>query len=118
MTSDDSPMTLAEVCEIVFRGTIKPSTLRAEAAKGRLDISRIGKRDFTTLRAVREMQERCLVAHKAPGSGSTKDVGHGSSETARLLSARAALEATVRELRKPSQPTLESNTVRRRTTTL
>lgn len=46
--SDDEPMTLAEACETIFRGHIKPATLRAEAARGRLVIERIGRRDFVT----------------------------------------------------------------------
>lgn len=46
---DEDPITLKEACEMVFRNTVTPATLRAEAGRGRLEISRIGKRDFTTL---------------------------------------------------------------------
>lgn len=65
---DEDPITLKEACELVFRNTVTPATLRAEAGRGRLDISRIGKRDFTTLRSARELFERCRVEREAQGS--------------------------------------------------
>mgnify|MGYP003349861379 CR=1 FL=1 len=39
--TDDDPVTLQEACDIVFRGKVGPTTLRSEAAKGRLRITRI-----------------------------------------------------------------------------
>jgi len=38
---DDEPMTLAEACEVVFRGTIKPATLRAVTARGKMNSIRV-----------------------------------------------------------------------------
>jgi hypothetical protein len=68
---EDEPLTLAEACQLIFRGTISPATLRAEAERGRLVIERIGRRDFVTRRAIREMRKKCEMApeQKAPGSG-------------------------------------------------
>ena len=58
---DDRPITLAEACAL-FGGTFTPSTLRAAAARGRLEIFRIGRRDYTTLHAMREMVRKCRDA--------------------------------------------------------
>ena len=51
---DDDPITLQEACEIVFRGTVSVATLRSEAARGHLDIFRVGRQYFTTINSVRE----------------------------------------------------------------
>lgn len=59
--ADDAPLTLVQACERLFQGQIKPSTLRAEARRGRLVIERIGRRDFVTPRAIREMREKCGI---------------------------------------------------------
>lgn len=68
---DDEPLTLAEACKVIFRNTISPATLRAEAERGRLVIERIGRRDFVTRSAIREMRKKCeqVPAPKAQGSG-------------------------------------------------
>jgi len=103
--SEDDPITLSAACEIVFCGAVKPATLRAEAGRGKLELFRIGKRDFTTLRAVREMVERCRVDRPARGSISTRGASNGASGTDQLLSAQAAASATVRELKNLSKNT-------------
>jgi hypothetical protein len=70
---DDEPLTLKEACDLIFRNAISPATLRAEADRGRLVIERIGRRDFVTRRAIREMRKKCELApaQKAPASGSS-----------------------------------------------
>ena len=70
---DDEPLTLKEACDLIFRNAISPATLRAEADRGRLVIERIGRRDFVTRRAIREMRKKCELAPapKAPASGSS-----------------------------------------------
>ena len=97
--AEDDPVTLKEACEIVFRGAITPSTLRAEAARGRLALKRIGRQDFTTLRDVRAMVDECRVEKPRRGSISTRREKRGLSVTARDSSAQAALEKTLRALR-------------------
>lgn len=95
---DDDPITLKEACEIVFRNTCAVATLRAEADRGRLNISKIGKRYYTTLRSARELYEKCRVDQK--GRDYTlipRDVS-GLYVTVQGSSARAALKA---ELTKP-----------------
>lgn len=88
---DNDPITLKEACEIVFRNTVTPATLRAEAGRGRIEIARIGKRDFTTLRSARELFERCRVEREAQGSISTPSGKLGQSGMVCISSARAAL---------------------------
>lgn len=112
---DDEPMTLAEACCIVFRGAIKPATLRAEAARGNLVIERIGRRDFVTRAAIREMRERCRVQQREPASGTTRSQVSGTSETAQQSAALVAALQSARALRKGSKSTLAKNISRRAT---
>ena len=112
---DDEPMTLAEACEVVFRGTIKPATLRAEAARGNLVIERIGRRDFVTRSALREMRTKCRVQQKEPASGTTAKPGTGLSETERSNVALAAALRSARGLRLNSENTSSKSTSRQAT---
>jgi hypothetical protein len=104
----DDPITLREACRLVFRNQIKIATLRAEAARGHLTMFRIGRKDFTTLRHIREMNERnakCLPAQKVPGSISTRDESSGSSAMDNVSSARGALKEMTKGLKKLSTNT-------------
>ena len=58
-TDDDTPITLAAAVKLWPQAKLTVSTLRAEAARGRLDIFRIGRRDYTTAQAMRDMVDRC-----------------------------------------------------------
>src|ERR1700724_2696253 len=82
--ADDTPLTLAEACERIFHGQIKPSTLRAEARRGRLVIERIGRRDFVTPRAIREMRERCRSPSTSAGKSGTTAARSSSGDYAAL----------------------------------
>lgn len=95
----DEPITLADACALYPRAKLTVSTLRAEAGRGRLDIFRLGRRDYTTADAMREMIRRCRAADRRRVSTSTPDEGNGLSETARASSAQAALRATVTALK-------------------
>lgn len=107
--ADDVPITLAEACTVVFRGKITPATLRAEACRGNLVIERIGRRDFVTLRGIREMREKCRVEQRGHTSGTTTSLGSGMSETDRSNAALAAVAMNVRRLKKPSVNTSAKN---------
>jgi hypothetical protein len=96
---DDAPITLEECCAIVFRDTIRPATLRAESARGRLAIFRIGRRHYTTIRAAREMIESCRAEQSRRDFTSTRQNGYGSSETSQISSGRAALKQTLAALK-------------------
>jgi hypothetical protein len=102
---EDAPITLTEACELAFRNTLTVATLRAEAGRGNLAISKIGRRYYTTLRDVREMVGKCRVEREAQGSISTRSGAPGQSATAANSSARAALRQTVVELKKTSART-------------
>jgi hypothetical protein len=106
------PITLKQACE-EFGGTFTPSTLRAEAGRGRLDIFRLGKRDYTTHKAMLEMVRKCQEDGRRRGSTWTPSVRSGSSETEHVSSARAALSQTVARLKSSSGHTSGRNTNRR-----
>lgn len=58
--SDDTPLRLSVAAALAFSdGGVKASSLRREAANGRLVIWRIAGKDFTTLAAIRDMIELC-----------------------------------------------------------
>lgn len=112
--TDDDPITLKDACEKFFAGAFTIATLRAEHRRGNLEVYRIGKRDFTTLRDLREMQRKCRVAHKAPVSISTHDESSGLSEMDKRSSALAALSQTTKALKSSSPNISAANTNRRR----
>jgi hypothetical protein len=104
--ADDTPITLNEACSLFFRGTITPTTLRKEAQRGRLPIMRIGRTDFVTPAAVREMMKQCLVPPREHASGSTPPSEHGSYGTEeRSSDALAAAKASAQALKKHSGST-------------
>jgi len=95
---DDTPMTLDQACTEIFRGMIKPATLRAESARGRLVIERIGRRDFVTRSGVKEMRRLCQGPRAAPPSSQIRP---GIAEGTRAEAALAAALRSAKELRKP-----------------
>jgi hypothetical protein len=97
--SDDDPIPLRQACGLWPEAKLTLSTLRAEAARGHLDIFRMGKRDYTTPKSMREMVRRCREESRHRGSTSTLDVVNGSSETVQASSAQAALNQTVAALK-------------------
>lgn len=109
---DTDPITLKEACEIVFRRSCTVYTLRAEAARGRLEVAKIGKRYYTTLRSARSLYAKCLEGNPRPASISTLVGDSGSSETVDSSSARAALRQSVAVLKKSSPNISPKNTSR------
>src|SRR5262249_25170836 len=97
---------LRDACELFPRARLTVSTLRAEAARGRLDIFRIGRRDYVTPAALREMVRKCQDAARPRAFTSTDRVDNGLSATARASSALASLRQTVVGLRSNSPHTL------------
>jgi hypothetical protein len=91
--ADDDPIPLADACALFPQARLTVSTLRAEAARGRLKIFRLGRRDYTTRRDMQEMIARCRDADSRHGSTWMRDAANGLSETDRISSARAALLA-------------------------
>jgi hypothetical protein len=83
----DTPLRLCEALEIAFpRGGVNVSALRREAQRGRLFISRIAGKDFTTLNHVREMIEQCRVKPSRPDCGSSPNSATKTVESLTLPS--------------------------------
>lgn len=111
---DDTPITLDEACEVLFRGAIKSATLMAEADRGNLRLEKIGRRFFTTPEAIREMRTRCRVQEKKQGSdsGKTATEESGSSKMDRDTAAQAALKKMLAGLKSGSPNTSQTSTSR------
>lgn len=110
----DDPITLQEACDLAFRGNITVSSLRVEARRGNLEVFRVGRRDFTTLNAIREMRKKCQGARKAPASTLTPVEVNGLSETDRVSFALDALNQTTKALKSDSGNISLANTGQRR----
>ena len=108
MTDDPLALTLKDAAE---RYGFTVATLRAEIARGRLTKYRIGKKDWTTPAAIREMLELCRVEPKAPAFTVTRRAVNTSSETDRA-SLDLAQQVLLR-LRNTSQNTSRLNIVQR-----
>jgi hypothetical protein len=94
--ADDVPITLQAACKLWPDAKLTVSTLRAEAARGRLDIFRIGRRDYTTVADMKRMVEQCRAEDYRRGSISIGSAANGSSVTESVSSAQAALLRTLR----------------------
>lgn len=101
---DDDPITLTEASEVVLRGAVSVSTLRAEIRRGNLSVERIGKNLFTTRAYIRQMRERCRVQQSHPDSISEKmeDSPSGSSATGTATDELAVLKAIAQGLKNGS----------------
>jgi hypothetical protein len=88
--AEDDPITLAVACKLFPHAKFTVSALRAEADRNRLDIFRLGRRDYTTLRSMREMVQ------KAPRRKSARKNEPPATQSA---SALAAANQTVRMLK-------------------
>jgi hypothetical protein len=96
----DDPLRLADAVRYAFpHGGVTVSTLRAEARRGNLVITRLRNADFTTLRHIEGMKEKCRVNPSRPDFGSVQQATTakrlGSSFTvegrSQLVAARALL---------------------------
>ena len=99
MTADDDPIPLSEAVSLWPTAKLTLSTLRAEAARGHLDIFRMGKRDYTTPKSMREMVRKCREEDRRRVSTSTQGGDSGPSGTEQASSAQAALKQTVTALK-------------------
>jgi hypothetical protein len=79
--TDDTLITLKDACEIFFGGRVTVATLKAEHARGNLEMSKIGRSYFTTLAKLKAMDAKCLVEAPARASGSIRSEAHGPSST-------------------------------------
>ena len=114
MSDDEDPITLDDAIKLFPRARLTKSTLRAERDRGNLDIFRLGKRDHTTAKSMREMVRKCQENARRRVSTSTQSGISGSSETAQASSARAALNQTVTALKSGLPRISVANTNRNR----
>src|ERR1700756_5377885 len=93
---DHTLITLKDACDIFFGGKITVATLKAEHARGNLDMSKIGRSYWTTIAKLREMDQKCRVEVQAPGFGSTR-----TAERSRSLTneSAAAQDSALKKLR-------------------
>jgi hypothetical protein len=99
MTDDEDPITLDDAIKLFPGARLTKSTLRAERDRGNLDIFRLGKRDYTTRKSMREMVRTCRENARHRVSTATQSGINGSSETDQASSAQAALKQTVTALK-------------------
>lgn len=121
----DTPLRLDVAAVVAFPDkTMTGRGLRLEANRGRLDISKVAGRYYTTLRAIGDMLRKCR--HEASdldcGSGTndatppaaSRTPPCGSSSTEAINEARDAALTIVSELKEPSPPTSPENRQPRR----
>ncbi|WP_210200201.1 hypothetical protein [Mesorhizobium carmichaelinearum] len=80
----DEPVTLAEACRLFFGGRLSPSALRTEAAKGRLTITQIARKDFVTRRAIEEMMVACRRPVKTESKTDSRTTAATAQEALRI----------------------------------
>jgi hypothetical protein len=126
MLPEDEPIRLKDAAAKFFPdGTMKVSGLRRERDRGNLVVERIANKEYTTLRHIKNMRERCRATPKEPVSGlnprsetrmgGSQGAPHGSLGTERTKSALDALRQTARGLSKPLRSTSPENTKSRET---
>jgi hypothetical protein len=112
--TDTTPFRLKDAIAIAFpMGGMTEKGLRREAKRGRLKVSRIAGKDFTTLRDIAEMMESCRVNSSLPAYGSESATvvrRSGSSKTAASNSSLARLSTNVERLKRRSPNTSAGST--------
>jgi hypothetical protein len=108
--TDDTLITLADACEIVFAGKIKPDSLKKEWREGNLDLCKIGRSYFVSVADVRELKIKCRVEAPARASGSIRKEEPGLSSTVEAAAAQDSLKLTIAAQRKRLATTSRQNT--------
>jgi hypothetical protein len=116
--------TLKEAAEIFYGGKISKKTLGREFKRHGIPLERIGVKYFVTASDIEALRvaskgkqgEICHAEDSQHASDCARpeptDVLSGPLSMERERLARAALQTTLRELKKPSKPTSPSNTAR------
>jgi hypothetical protein len=84
-------ITLEDACKHFLGGKVTVATLRAMHKADKLDIYRIGRRDFTTISDLKAMQQKCRVEAPARNSGSTRRATDGRSAMEKASAAQTAV---------------------------
>ena len=96
--------------------SLTADSLRTEAKRGRLHITRIAGKSFVSESDVREMLERCRAAPRDHGSGSDREpdaTPFGSSSTEAKSTAQVAAKETLLALKERLRATSRPSTNRR-----
>lgn len=110
MPSDDTLITLKDACAIFFGGRVTVATLKAEHARGNLDMSKIGRSYWTTIAKLKEMDQRCRVEAPAQSYGSTKRAIRGPSSMDESEAAQASVLKKLQERKRLLGITSRQNT--------
>jgi len=95
---DDVPLSLKEVCEQIFGGSISVASLMIEHKRGNLQINKVGRKYFTTPADLRSMYVKCRVAIP-PHVPFPRVGGANQEDRARIEAAREALKLTLKRLK-------------------
>lgn len=110
LAGSHDPMSLSEAADVLLRGLVTKSTLRAAAARGELATERLGRRIVTTPAYIEAWRAKCR--EQAEGRTfiqsleTTAARRSGISETVKTVSALDAARAILKGLGRPSQPIL------------
>jgi len=111
--TDDQLIPLRKAAEVFLGDAKHVATLRAEAARGNLVVSKIGRGYWTTIARLKAMDEKCQGDHLAQNSGTTESENPGQSSTADPAIAQGAALRTLNELKEHFGITSKRNTSRR-----
>jgi hypothetical protein len=106
----DRLISLREACVKFFGGAISVASLKAEAGRGNLTISKIGRAYFTTPKDINAMVEKCRVTVQARSSVSIRTEVLGPSSTENVSNALASARQTVEMLKRRSKSTEAKST--------
>jgi len=110
--NDNQLIPLRKAAEIFLGDARHVATLRAEASRGNLVVSKIGRSYWTTLARLKDMDEKCQGDHQARNSGSTKSDSLSPSSTVDPIIAQGSALRTLDALKKHFGTTSKASTDR------
>ena len=95
----DTPLSLKEAADVLLRGLVKASTLRAAADRGELEVERLGRRIVTTPADVLAWRKSCRTKAEAHTSISNAGKTAKRSVTSVTGDSEQALAAALRTIK-------------------
>src|SRR5579859_1056832 len=99
MTDEDRLIPLRQAAQLFLGDAKHVATLRAEAARGNLVVSKIGRGYWTTISRLKAMDEKCQGDHLVRVSGGTKAESDSLSLTVDPIIAQGSALRKLSELR-------------------
>jgi hypothetical protein len=94
---EDTPIRLSVAAARCFPdGSMSASGLRRLGEKGLLMIERINRRDYTTIRAIKDMREKCRVNPKVRDCGSAQGAAIATVKSTALSGSSSIADARSR----------------------